>query len=191
MKSKLYRQPIDTNRDDPLDGLSNWLADCQVDEAAAARTRQRSLEHQAAQESTIAGVLLDLAERDRPVTVTTAGGQVCEGQIVAVGADFVFVHDQNTGGLLIPNQAIATIRTSPTDRPVTGARPLSSMALADTLDELVADHADVAVAVGDECVSGQLQTAGTDVIAVATNGARRDLVHIATAAIDHLLVLAR
>ena len=172
-------------------GLSNWLADCQVDDAATARARQRSLEQQAAQESTIAGVLLDLAERGRPVTLKTVGGQVCDGQIIAAGADFVFVLDENSGELIIPTRAIATIRTSPTDRPVTGARQLSPVVLADTLDELAADHAHVLVAVGDENVSGLLQTAGTDVIAVAVKGARRDLVYIATAAIDHLLVVAR
>ena len=191
MNRKLYRQPIDTDRDDPLAGLSSWLADYQVDEAAAARARQRSLEQQAAQESSIAGVLLDLAERGRPVTIKTAGGQVCYGQIVAVGADFVFVRDENEGELLIPTTAIATIGTAATDRPVTGDRPLSSVVLADTLDELVADQAHVAVSVGDECVSGLLQTAGADVIAVAVDEARRDRIHIATAAIDHLAVLAR
>ena len=191
MNRKLYRQPIDTDRDDPLAGLSGWLADHQVDEAAAARARQRSLEQQAAQESSIAGVLLDLAERGRPVTIKTAGGQVCHGQIVAAGADFVFVRDENEGELLIPTTAIATIGTAATDRPVTGARPLSSVVLADTLDELVADQAHVAVSVGGECVSGLLQTAGADVIAVAVDEARRDRIHIATAAIDHLAVLAR
>ncbi len=191
MNRKLYRQPIDTDRDDPLAGLSRWLADYQVDEAAAARARQRSLEQQAAQESSIAGVLLDLAERGRPVTIKTAGGQVCYGQIVAVGADFVFVRDENEGDLLIPTTAIATIGTVATDRPVTGDRPLSSVVLTDTLDELVADQAHVAVSVGDECVRGLLQTAGSDVIAVAVDEARRDRIHIATAAIDHLAVLAR
>lgn len=191
MNAKLYRQSININRDDPLAGLANWLADCQVDEAAAARARQRSLEQQAAQESTIAGVLLDLAERGQPITVKTAGGQVCEGQVVAVGADFVFVRDDNKGDLLIPTKAIATIRTASADRPVIGARPRSSVALLDTLDELAADHAHVLVTIGDECVSGQLRVVGADVIMVAVDKARSNMVHIATAAIDHLLVLAR
>ena len=137
MNRKLYRKPIDSDCDDALADLSGWLADCRVDEAASSRARQRSLEQQATQESCVAGVLLDLAERCLPTTVKTAGGQVCEGQVIAVGSDFVFLRGRE-GDLLIPTRAVATIRTSPTDRPVTGARRLSPVVLADTLDELVA-----------------------------------------------------
>ncbi|MXW61899.1 MAG: hypothetical protein F4003_08990 [Acidimicrobiaceae bacterium] len=190
MNRKLYREPIDSNFDDPLAGLSDWLADCQVDEAAASRARQRSLEQQATQESCVAGVLLDLAERGLPATVKTAGGQVCKGQIIAVGSDFVFVRGHE-GDLLIPTRAVATIRTSPTDRPVTGARQASPMVLVDTLDELVADQASVVVTVGDDCVDGRLQAVGTDVIAVAVGKGRKELVHIATAAIERVLVAGR
>lgn len=190
MNRKLYREPIDTDRGDRLAGWSRWLADCRVDEAAAARARQRSLEQQAAQGSSVAGVLADLAERGLPATINTAAGQVCEGQIIAVGADFVFVRDPE-GDSLIPTGAIATIRTSTTTRPVTGARPVSTMILVDTLDELVADQAGVVVTVGDESFGGRLQAAGTDVIAVAVGKGREELAHIATAAIDRLLVVAR
>lgn len=190
MNRKLYREPIDADRDDRLVGLSRWLADCRVDEAVAARARQQSLEQQAAQGASVAGVLFDLAERDLSATIKTTAGEVCEGQIIAVGADFMFVRGPE-GDLLIPTGAIATIRTSPTTRPVTGARPVPAMILLDTLDELVADHANVVVTVGDESIDGRLQAAGTDVVAVAVGKGREELVHIATAAIDQVLVVAR
>ena len=162
----------------------------------------RSLEQQAAQESTITGVLLDLGERGLPVTVKTAGRHSCHGQIVAVGADFVLVCDNNNDQLLIPTAAIATISTSPAQRRVTGARLRPSVVLAETLHgpsvvlaetlhELAADQAQVEVVVADECVSGLLKMAGTDVIAVTVDQPRDDQVHVATAAIDHLVVLAR
>ena len=191
MDSKLYRQPIATRNNDPLADWSRWLADCQVDEAVAARARQRSLEQQAAQESTITGVLLDLGERGLPVTVKTAGRHSCHGQIVAVGADFVLVCDKNNDQLLIPTAAIATISTSPAQRRVTGARLRPSVVLAETLHELATDQAQVEVVVADECVSGLLKMAGTDVIAVTVDQPRDDQVHVATAAIDHLVVRAR
>ena len=135
-------------------------------------------------------MLFDLAERGLSATIKTAAGRVCEGQIIAVGADFVFVRDLE-GDSLIATGAIATIRTSPTSRPVTGARSVPSMILVDALDELVADQASVVVTVGDESVDGRLQAAGADVIAVAVGKGREELVHIATAAIEQVLVVAR
>ncbi len=191
MNPKPYRQPIADRDNDALAGWSRWLADCRVDEAVAARARQRSLEQQAAQESSITGVLLDLGERGRPVTVKTAGGRCCHGRIAAVGADFVVVCDDNDDQLLIPTASIATISTSPAQRRVTGARLRPSAVLADMVHELAADHAQVEVMVVDERVSGLLKTAGADVIAVAVDQPLDDRVHVATAAIDHLVVLAR
>ncbi len=191
MKNKLYRQPIADQHNDPLADWSRWLADCRVDEAVAARARQRSLEHQAAQESTITGVLLDLGERGRPVTVKTAGGRCCHGRIAAVGADFVLVCDDNDDLILIPASSIATINTSPAQHRVTGARLRPSAVLAEVLHELAADQAQIEVIVADERVSGLLTTAGADVIAVAVDQPRDDQVHVATAAIDHVVVLAR
>ncbi len=191
MKNKLYRQPIADQYNDPLADWSRWLADCRVDEAVAARARQRSLEQQAAQESTITGVLLDLGERGRPVTVKTAGGRCCHGRIAAVGADFVLVCDDNDDLLLIPTASIATISASPAQRRVTGARLRPSAVLADVIHELAADQAQIEVMVAGECVSGLLSTAGADVIAVAVDQPRDDHLHVATAAIDHLVVLAR
>ncbi len=137
------------------------------------------------------GVLLDLGERGQPVTVRTVGGQICYVQIVRVGGDFVLVCDDNYDQLLIPTAAIATISTSPARRRVTGTRTSPSVVLADTLHELTADQAQVYVVVADECVRGLLKTAGTDVIAVTVDQPRDDQVHVATAAIDHLVVPAR
>lgn len=191
MNPKLYRQPIADRDNDALADWSRWLADCRVDEAVAARSRQRSLEQQAAQESSITGVLLDLGERGRPVTVKTAAGHSCPGRITAVGADFVVVCDDNDDKLLIPTASIATISTSPAQRRLTGARLRPSAALADVVHELAADQAQVEVMVADERVSGLLTTAGADVVAVAVDLPRDDQVHVATAAIDHVVVLAR
>ncbi|MCQ3807460.1 MAG: hypothetical protein OXB92_08465 [Acidimicrobiaceae bacterium] len=191
MNPKLYRRPIAQRDSDVLADWSRWLADCRVDEAVAARARQRSLEQQACQESTITGVLLDLGERGRPVTVKTAGGRCCHGRIAAVGADFVLVCDDNDDRLLIPTASIATISTSAAQRRVTGARLRPSVVLAEVIHDLAADQARIKVTVAGECVSGLLTTAGADVIAVAVDQPQEDHLHVATAAIDHLVVLAR
>lgn len=191
MSSRLYRKPVVDRRNDPLADWSRWLADCRVDEAVAARARQRSLERQAAQESTIAGVLLDLGERGRPVSLKTAGGRCWQGQIAAVGADFVIVRDDNDDRVLIPTASISTISASAAQRRVTGARLRPSAVLADVIHELAADQARVEVAVADDCVSGHLRAAGVDVVAVDVDQPAGGRLHVATAAIDHVVVLAR
>ncbi|MGB0501053.1 MAG: hypothetical protein ACPGNP_07695 [Acidimicrobiales bacterium] len=82
-------RPVDLTADDPLAALQRWVADGQVDEAARARSRRRWLENAATEEATLGGVLLDLAERRRPVIVRTLAGHRVAGPIIAVGADFV------------------------------------------------------------------------------------------------------
>ena len=195
MSAKLIRQPHKPTEEHPLDGLARWLADCLVDEAAAARSRQRSLEQQAAQEASIAGVLLNLAERGRLVNIKTLTGQTCEGHLTSVGADFVFMHAHENQELLIPNRSIAVIKSSGTNCLSLGTRTPSTVCLADTLEWLAADKAHVEVVVADETVRGRLQTSGTDLIAISvatkTDLSQRDLIHIATTAIDHMTVLLR
>jgi len=83
-------RPVDLTSDYPLAALQRWVADGQVDEAARARSRRRWLEKVATEEATLGGVLLDLAERGRPVIVRTLAGQRVTGPIIAVGADSAF-----------------------------------------------------------------------------------------------------
>ncbi|NDH11437.1 MAG: hypothetical protein EBY44_06880, partial [Actinobacteria bacterium] len=76
-------RPVDLTADDPLAALQRWVADGQVDEAARARSRRRWLENVATEEATLGGVLLDLAERGRPVIVRTLAGHRVTGPIIA------------------------------------------------------------------------------------------------------------
>src|SRR5262245_6119327 len=71
--------------------LDRWVAEARVDEAARRRSRERWLRRQAEEESTVAGVLVDLLERGRPVTVHTRQGRRHHGEVRALGADFVAV----------------------------------------------------------------------------------------------------
>ena len=58
-----YRERMPNPGDDLTADLARWLAEARVDEAAASRARETSLRQQAGEEATLAGVLLDLAER--------------------------------------------------------------------------------------------------------------------------------
>ena len=178
--------------DDPLAGLAGWIAEGRVDAAAAERARQRWLERQAAEESTLTGVLIDLAERARPVAVRTMAGHTARGLVVALGADFAVVREDRLGDVVIPLSAVVTVRPGPGDRPAVGDRPTTlEIMLAEALVELAADRPAVLVAVAGEEIRGELRSAGIDVIALALDTARRDVVNVAIGAIDHLVLLGR
>lgn len=178
--------------DDPLAPLAHWLAEGRVEAASEARARQRWLERQAAEEATIAGVLLDLAERSRPIVVRTKGAHTAQGTITAVGTDFVAVRVARLGELLVPLTSIATLRTVPGESPVVGARPLSFVIVfAEALVEMAADRPEVLVSTGNEEIRGSLRSAGRDLISVTSTAEGRPVVQIASGAIDHLLVLGR
>ena len=185
--------PQETSRltgDDPLAGLGTWLAEGRVEAAAAERARRWWLERQASEESSIIGVLLDLAERTDPVAVRSAAGRTVHGSVVAIGADFVVVREERIGDVVIPHRCIATVRSAPGDDPVRGDRSAAfSVVLAEALVELAVERPLVLIALGVGEIRGELRSAGSDVIALSTTSAGRDVVHVALGAIDHLVLL--
>lgn len=179
--------PVDLTADDPLAALQRWVADGQVDEAARARSRRRWLESAATEEATLGGVLLDLAERRRPVIVRTLAGHR-----VAVGADFVGVADARLGDTLMPTTRIATVQPAPgDDLPAGDRRHDVVLAFGDALMELAAERPDVMVGVGDETLRGELRTASTEVVTLVIADERREPISIALTAIDHVVVRSR
>ena len=179
--------PVDLSADDPLAALQRWVADGQVDEAARARSRRRWLENAATEEATLGGVLLDLAERRRPVIVRTLAGHR-----VAVGADFVGVADARLGDTLMPTTRIATVQPAPgDDLPAGDRRHDVVLAFGDALTELAAERPDVMVGVGDETLRGELRTASTEVVTLVIADERREPISIALTAIDHVVVRSR
>lgn len=152
--------------------LDRWVADARVDLAAAQRTRERWLEEVAAQEATLVGVLVDLAERRSVVALATTDGRRHRGVIGSVGADFVAVRAAAGPDVLISLSALAAVRTLPDDAPVAGDRVvLVHLTLAEVLSELAADRERVAVLAGTEHVAGELRSVGADVVVLRTDGA--------------------
>lgn len=185
-------EPVRLSPNDPLAALHRWVAEGQVDEAVRARARQRWLERQAAEEATLPGVLLDLAERGRPVTVTTSGGHRITGPVVAVGADFGVVRDPRLGDAVIPTSTLALVRPAPGDDLPIGNRAANMvLAFGDAMLELATERPEVIVGTAGEQFRGDLRSVSPDVAVLALDGDRRDLVHIALRAIDHVIVLRR
>lgn len=152
--------------------LDGWLADARTDASAAARAREHWLHAAAAAEATLAGVLLDLAERHTAVAVTTATGRRHHGSIEVLGADFVALRLAGGGEVLVALSAVATVRTAPLVEPADGDRAVATgLALVEVLAELAAERAPVlVVAAGSEAVAGELRAVGTDVVTVRGTG---------------------
>lgn len=185
-------QPVDLTPGDPLGALHQWIAEGQVDEAARARARQRWLEKAAAEEATLGGVLIDLAERQRPVTVSTLDGHRVSGPVVAVGADFGVVREPRLGDAIVPVRRIAMVRPAPGENLPIGDRVASFvLTFGDALMELAAERPEVIIGIAGESHRGDLRTVSTDVVSLALGGDRRDTVHLALGAIDHMIVLRR
>lgn len=151
--------------------LDRWVADARVDLAAAQRTRERWLQEVAAQEATLVGILVDLAERRSVVALSTTGGRRHRGVIGSVGADFIAVRAAAGPDVLIALAAVAMVRTLPDEGPVAGDRVVVvQLTLAEVLRELAADRERVAVLAGTEVVAGELRSVGVDLVVLRTDG---------------------
>jgi hypothetical protein len=186
------RQPIRLSPSDPLVALSRWVAEGSSDQAALARARQHWLERRAEEEATLVGSIIDLAERGQAITIATTAGGRHTGAVVAVGSDFAILRVHRFGDIVIRHDAIAFLRPFPGDNTPTGDRPLEiNLALADALVELSAERPRVQIATGGEELTGELRSAGYNVLALRLDNPRRATVHIAINVIDHLVILSR
>jgi hypothetical protein len=153
--------------------LERWAAEARVDEAARVRSRERWLRRQAEEESTVAGVLADLLEAERPVALHTRSGRRHHGLVRAVGADFVAVGTAQ-GTVLVALGAVASLRGQPGEGSVLGDREVAAglrLHLADVAAGLAADRAQVLVVTTDgEALAGVLASVGRDVALLRGTG---------------------
>lgn len=136
--------------------------------AAAARRRERSLVAQAAEEGTLVGVLVDLAERGASVALHTQAGRLLRGTVRALGADYVGLIGPGGDPTYVATAAVTGIRPEPGTRTTVGDRQERWGA---TLHAVLVDLATVRptvslYTVGGDRVPGRLLTAGRDLVAV-------------------------
>jgi hypothetical protein len=102
--------------------LDRWVAEARVDAAVQERSAERWLRQQAEEEATLTGILVDLAEWQTEVAITTTSGRLHCGRIHQVGVDFVQVVVPGAGPVLVSTAVISSVRTRPGVPPVTGDR---------------------------------------------------------------------
>ncbi|MDQ3641634.1 MAG: hypothetical protein M3450_09345 [Actinomycetota bacterium] len=165
---------------DGVGDLERWAADARAREAADARVRERWLRAQAAEGASMAGVLLDLAERRETVVVATVAGRRHRGVVTGVGEDFVAMQAPSGTITLVALSALGDVRladrgSGPGSRVAasTGDRPgrgSLGARLADVLAQAAGGRPRILVQTGAASVVGDLRAVGLDVLTVQTDG---------------------
>ncbi len=169
------------------DRLLTWLADARVDDAATERRRQWWLRRQAEEQSSLVGVLLDLAERGRPIVLSDRSGSSHRGRLSLIGANVVVI-ETGRGDIVVPLVAVTSVRSDPGGAATTGdRRPESDVDLATVLMVLAGDRPRVTVMLeGGESMAGELAGSGLDVLRLLVDGPGRDSAYVALGAISHV-----
>lgn len=180
----------DPNNTDPSigdDTLQHLLDDARHGEAVAHRRREQSLRMQATESGTLAGVLMDLAERRATASLSLTGGRVARGVIHRLGADVVVMQGMAAETVLVALAAVASVRTEPGTARTSGDRVVRSTAtLAALTAELVADRPQVVLHAGPGSVAGELRAVGVDVATVVQ--ADRTVAYVSLAAVTEVVV---
>lgn len=165
---------------DGVGDLERWAADARAREAADARVRERWLRAQAAEGASMAGVLLDLAERRETVVVATMAGRRHRGVVTGVGEDFVAMQAPSGTITLVALAGLGDVRVAeraagprPRVAANTGDRPgrgALGARLADVLAQAAGGRPRILVQTGPASVVGDLRAVGVDVLTVQTDG---------------------
>ncbi len=173
---RLWFGPVGSTERSEIDGdalgqvLHRLAAQTRADDAALARRRASGLARQAEEEATLGSVLLDLADRERPIVVQTTPGRSHRGWIHAVGADFVVLRDGDRADIMVHFGVVASVRTHGGDVAV-GDRPFTvGTALVSLVQSIAPLRPRVIAQSGTApAVQGELRWAGKDVAAIRTH----------------------
>jgi hypothetical protein len=151
--------------------FDGFVDEVRIDHAGASRRREAWLRRQAADDATVAGTLVSLAERGASVSVTTCSGNRHVGRLRGAGADLVLV-DVHGARVAITVDAVDSF-SAHADHPV-DARRLAAFGhrsgadattLLDLLALVVADRPDVTLVTRSGLrQTGELVAAGADVV---------------------------
>lgn len=166
--------------DEDLTTLSD---DVRAEAAIDQRRRQRNLARQGAEDGTLAGTLIDLAEHGATVAISTSAGHQVRGQTVAIGADHVAIQTSNGQLAHVVLAAVAVLQVGPETRATSGDRTVKRVrSMSAVLADLVEQRRTVSVhTTSGETITGSLRDLGVDVVRVRSATGR--LVYVAQGAI--------
>jgi len=160
--------------------LQDLLDAGRADDLVTARVRERWLRHQATEDATFVGTLLDLAEHTAPLSLSLVGGRRHDGRVVGLAADAVVV-DERGEHVVIRLGAVVFVRPAPgtVTAVASGDRAASlELAFGELLARVAPDQPDVAVSfVSGDAVTGRLLAVGVDVMTVQVSAGDAGLVY--------------
>jgi hypothetical protein len=170
--------------------LERWAAEARVDEAARRRSRELWLRRQAEEESTLAGVLVDLLEAGTAVTVHTRAGRQHRGVVRAVGADVAVLTRPPGGAVVVALRGVVSVRVPPGNGGVVGDRAhRGGLMLADVLTGLAVEREPVLlVTVDGAALTGVVRSVGGDVAVVRGSGEPPTTCYVPLDAIGEVVV---
>lgn len=172
------------------DPWQDLLDDARAQEAGAARGRERWLRQAAAEDATLAGVLLDLAEARAEATVQSSSGRAHRGRVVLVGSDVVAVETSPGPLALVALRSVVSVCPEAGPGPV-GSRPApEGPGLLDLLATAAADD-EIVLLTGPSgaTVRGVLAGVGADVVALRPEDGRGLTTYVSADSICEVLVL--
>jgi hypothetical protein len=176
--------------------VSRWAADARASDAARARSRQRWLRHQAEEESTLAGIALNIAEHGTGVVLETTSGRTHRGRLLGLARDVWVLRSRGSTVTFVAADAIAAFQAQPggDDRSIseaTGARPMPLAAsMAEMLGDLAAERPRLRIVVRgrSDALTGQLRAVGMDVATLRLAGDPPTTVYVRLGSVSELSV---
>lgn len=162
--------------EDALTDLAATTREAERVEGRLRAERQRMVE---ADEATLAEWALSLASRGIPTAVDTVGGRTSRGWVVAVGADFLALGDEQEPRTMISLDAVAALRVARGDCDERRSEPLrpERATLAGVLSRIAGEHRLVTLAVrGVGTVCGELRSVGRDILVVQREGSTAETI---------------
>ena len=171
-----------------MDELERLIDEVQRADAVRDRQRERWLRQVDEEGATLAGALLDLAERRSTVTIDTPDSSY-RGRARTVGHDFCILAG-DTGEVWLPFDAVVAVRPDPTEGhgAATGSRPPADLRFGEALSQLVAERPRVTVVLsGGRRMTGVLRGVGRDVMTLGLDGDEAAVAYVALGSVRAIL----
>jgi hypothetical protein len=175
-------------------GIDHWADQLRSDAAAQLRRREHWLRRQAAEDASVAGVLVDHAEHGSTLAITTRSGNRHVGRVRGAGSELVTL--ELTGArVVIELDAIDTIRALPgsdhrAPTPVGHRSRADDTSMAEVLALAGDGRTDVTLVTrSGECVAGELVAVGRD-LAMVRPPEDGPLVYVPVASVSEALLPA-
>lgn len=179
---------------DDLARVDDWAGQLRSDAAAQLRRREHWLRRQAAEDATVAGVLVDHAEQDSTLAITTRSGNRHVGRLRGAGAALVIIEVVGAR-VAIELEDIDTFQALPNSKrrtldPMGHRSRAEATTMTEVLSQVVDDRPEVTLVTrSGEHVAGELVAVGRDVLMVRPPD-RGALIYLPVASVSEALLPA-